>query len=110
MDVMEYYLLLYGVSLGLTLAVELTVCLCFGMRKKEQLVLAVLVNLLTNPAAVWLHCFWGLPQLPIEIAVVIIECYVYHKFRSACSLPHPLALSLTANGISWGLGVVLQML
>lgn len=107
---MKYYLLMYGLSLGLTLLVEGIVGWCFGLRSREQMVLLVLVNILTNPAAVWLHVFAGVPQIPIEISVVMIECYVYHIFRKTHQLPHPLLLSLTANGISWGLGLLIQML
>lgn len=107
---MLYYPLMFGVSLGLTLVIEGLVGLCFGMRTREQLLLLVLVNVLTNPAAVWLCNGLGMPQIPIEILVVIIEYYVYHSFRKSHSLPHPLLLSLTANGVSWGLGIILQLL
>ena len=103
---MKYILLLYGISFGLTLLIEFPVCYAMGLRKRDQLELVFLVNLLTNPAAVWLHTSAGIPQIPVEILVVIIEYYVYHQFRQA----HPLRLSLLANGISWGLGILLQML
>lgn len=106
---MDYCLQMFGFSLGLTLLTELTVGWCFGLRAMKQIRLLILVNLLTNPAAVWLHSFWRVPQLSIEIAVVIIEYYVYRLFRTEAAIAHPLALSLTANGISWGLGIVLQL-
>lgn len=105
---MIHYLQMFGVSLGLTLVVELIVFLCFQLRRREQILLAVLVNLLTNPAAVWLHHFLGIPQIPIEILVVITECYVYHTFRQTHRISNPLLLSLTANAASWGLGVLIQ--
>lgn len=107
---MRYYLLMFGSSLGVTLLIEGVVGWCFGLRNREQLLLLLLVNVLTNPAAVWLHTFVGIPQIPIEIAVVIIECYVYQIFRKSHAIPHPLLLSLTANGVSWGLGLLIQML
>ena len=103
---MTFVLLMYGISFALTLLIELPVCYLMGLRSREELELVFLVNLLTNPAAVWLHSSAGIPQIPIEVLVVIIECYVYHQFRQ----PHPLRLSLLANGISWGLGLVLQMI
>ena len=103
---MRLILLMYGISFGLTLLIELPVCYLLGLKSRDQLELVFLVNLLTNPAAVWLHSSAGIPQIPIEVLVVIIECYVYHQFRQ----PHPLRLSLLANGISWGLGLVLQMI
>lgn len=107
---MKYYLLLFGLSLGLTILIEGIVGWCFGLRSRKQMVLLILVNLLTNPAAVWLHAFAQVPQIPIEIAVVIIECYVYHIFHKSHHLPHPLLLSLTANSVSWGLGLLIQTL
>ena len=103
---MKDLLLMYGISFGLTLLIELPVCYLMGLRSREELELVFLVNLLTNPAAVWLHSTLGLPQIIIEVLVVIIECYVYRQFKQS----HPLRLSLLANGISWGLGLVLQML
>lgn len=103
---MKYILLLYGISFGLTLLIEFPVCYLMGMKRQDQLELVFLVNLLTNPAAVWLHTTAGLPQIPVEILIVITEYYVYRQFRES----HPLRLSLLANGISWGLGVLLQML
>lgn len=103
---MKYILLMYGISFGLTLLLELPVCYLLGMRHRDQLELVFLVNLLTNPAAVWLHTSAGIPQIPVEILVVIIEFYVYHQFKQPC----PLLLSLVANGVSWGLGLVMHML
>ena len=99
-------LLMYGISFGLTLLIELPICWLLGLRSREQLELVFLVNLLTNPAAVWLHTSAGFPQIPVELLVVIIEFYVYRQFNQPC----PLRLSLTANGVSWGLGFVLQLL
>lgn len=103
---MRLILLMYGISFGLTLLIELPVCYLLGLRSRKELEVVFLVNLLTNPAAVWLHSTLGLPQIFIEVLVVIIECYVYRQFRQT----HPLRLSLLANGISWGLGLLLQML
>lgn len=103
-----YYWKLFGISLGLTLSAELIVGWLFGLRHKKQMILLALVNVLTNPAAVWLHVFAGVAQIQIEILVVIIECYVYHLFQRERNIPHPLLLSLTANGVSWGLGLLIQ--
>ena len=43
-----------AISLALTLAVEVPVAFCWGLRRRD-LLLCVLVNLLTNPAVVLLH-------------------------------------------------------
>ena len=103
---MSYIIIMYGLSFLLTLLIELPICYAWGLRSRDKIELAFLVNLLTNPAAVWLHTSAGIPQIPVEILVVLIECYVYRQFKQS----HPFALSLTANGISWGLGLVLQLL
>lgn len=96
----------FGISLALTLILELPVAWFFGMR---DLKLAVLVNVLTNPAAVLLHLL-GIPQIPIEIGVVLVEWAVYRSFASEENwhIRHPAALAIVANGISWMVGVLLQ--
>ena len=98
---------MFAVSFALTLLIEFAVFLCFGLRSRRCLKLLLLVNLLTNPAAVLLH-WLGIPQIPIEIAVVLVEWQVYRPFSQ--EIPHPFALSLTANGVSWGLGLLIQFL
>ncbi|MBR2046968.1 MAG: hypothetical protein IJ960_00040 [Oscillospiraceae bacterium] len=103
---MSLIIIMYGMSFLLTLVIELPICYAWGLRSRDALELAFLVNLLTNPAAVFLHTSVGIPQIPVEILVVIIECYIYRQFK----IKHPFLLSLAANGVSWGLGVVLQML
>lgn len=81
------------------------------------LALVVLVNLLTNPAAVLL-CWLGkvyLPQvlawpvqLAVEAGVVAVEAYVYRRFagKSGWRIGRPVALAVTANLCSWLLGVL----
>lgn len=81
------------------------------------LALVVLVNLLTNPAAVLL-CWLGrvyLPQalawpvqLTVEAGVVAVEAYVYRCFagKSGWRIGHPVALAFTANLCSWLLGIL----
>ena len=98
---------MFAVSLALTLIIEFLVFLCFGQRSRRCLKLLLLVNLLTNPAAVLLH-WLGIPQMPIEISVVLAEWQIYRQFSEDFS--HPFALSLTANGVSWGLGLLIQFL
>ena len=98
----RYLFELFGVSLGLTLVIELAVGALLGMRTGRQILLVILVNVLTNPAAV-LACWLGAPQLPVEVVVVIVEAVVYRWFEQ----PHPLGKSLIANGISWACGLIL---
>ena len=59
----------FAVSLGLTLLLELPVAYYWGLRSRHDLTVAVLVNVLTNPAVVllngllsaapwWCSCRW----------------------------------------------------
>ena len=105
----SYLLEMFGISLALTLLLELPVGYCFGYRNRKLLFLVCLVNVLTNPAAVLLH-WLGFTQIPIEIVVVILEAMIYHWFsKDKCwTVPQPLLFAVTANGISWGFGILIQ--
>ena len=107
---MRFLLEMFGVSLGLTWLIELPVGFVLGMRGGRNILLMLLVNLLTNPAAVLL-CFLGIPQLPVEIAVVIVEVLIYYWFSrdENWKIPHPVGLGIGANVISWVSGILLQM-
>ena len=94
-------------SLGLTLAVEVPLAWLGGLRTRHWVGLAVLANCLTNPAVVWLH--WALGPasvLPLELAAVLVEGGLYR----ACGAParHPFFFSLALNGLSYGLGILIQ--
>ena len=45
---------MFAISLALTLIIELIVARCWGFQTKKELLLVILVNILTNPAAVFL--------------------------------------------------------
>jgi len=104
-----YFLEMFGVSLGLTLLLELPVGFCMGMRKGKYLALMVLVNILTNPAAVMI-CWLGGVEPLVELVVVIVEAAIYKWFSNddRWNIAHPLLLSAAANGFSWITGVFLQ--
>lgn len=106
----------FGLSLGLTLFVECGIALLFGIRGRDHLLL-LLVNILTNPAVVYLNLLFVslLPdtsvlawQLPLEIAVVAIEGWLYA--RLARSVRSPWVFAAVANGFSYGLGLMLGWL
>lgn len=105
----RYLFKMFTLSLGLTLLVELPVGWCLGLRRKKYLMLMVLVNVMTNPAAV-LACRLGCPQLPVELVVFAAEAAVYFWFSrdKNWEISHPVRLSLLTNGISWSLGWLLQ--
>ena len=105
----KYLLEMFAVSLGLTLAIELAVCMVLGMRTGRQILLVILVNILTNPAAVLL-CWLGIPQIPIEIAVVAVEVGIYYCFskEERWNITHPVLLSAALNILSYSAGLLIQ--
>lgn len=106
---MRYLLEMFSVSLVLTWLIELTVAAVMGLRDGKSVLLVLLVNLLTNPAAVLL-CHLGIPQLPVELAVIAVEAWIYTSFSKddRWNIPNPMVLSVAANLIAWFAGILLQ--
>lgn len=105
----KYLLEMFGISLGMTLLIELPISRVMGMRGRKFLLLVVLVNILTNPAAVLLH--WvGFSQIPVELGVIALEAAVYFWFSrdDRWNIPHPVRLSVISNATSWILGLLIQ--
>ena len=92
----------FAMSLGLTLLFELPIAYLWGLRKRELLTVLA-ANLMTNPMAVALH-LCGIPQIPIEIGVVLAEGAAYSLHFEK----RPWLLALVSNAISWGIGLILQ--
>lgn len=100
--------IILGLSLGLTLLFELPVAWVWGLRGRD-LTLAVLVNVLTNPAVVLLHQFfpaWG-ATLALEVGAVLVEGWYYQRF--GLHTPRPWLLSLSANALSFGAGLLINL-
>ncbi len=118
----RYLTEMFGVSLALTIIIELAVmgiCGNWIARDRRRALLVVLVNILTNPPAVllgWLGRLWLPPplRLPLEIVVemgvVAVEAYVYRSFaeKEEWRVAHPVKLAAAANLCSWGLGRLLS--
>lgn len=112
-----YLVRMFGISLMLTIVTELAIAFLLGLRKRENMLLVLLVNVLTNPPAVlcnWL-CRMYLPdyhripvQLVIEAVVVIMEAFVYCLFArdERRQIKRPVLLAFAANGCSWLLGLL----
>ena len=101
----------FAVSLGLTLLLEVPVAYCWGLRSRHDLTVAVLVNVLTNPAVVLLNGLlsaapWWAVQLPLEAATIAVEGFCYRHCGE--NIRRPYLLSLCANCISYGAGLVLN--
>ena len=132
-----YFLRMFGISLGLTLLIEVSFFSAFDLRQKRglfrssceeerdlsedagfrPLIVVFLVNVLTNPAAVFLcyvvqnvlpRSFYYPLQILIEILVVLTEGLIYRSFRGETrSFRRPFLLSLILNILSYGTGLVL---
>lgn len=90
-------------SLGLTLLLELPAAFLWGLRKRE-LVTVLAANLMTNPLAVALHLA-GVPQIPIELGVVLAEGWAYRLHFEK----RPVLLAIVSNVLSWGVGILIQL-
>ena len=91
----------FALSLGLTLLFELPVAYLWGIRRRG-LVTVLAANVMTNPLAVALHLA-GIPQVPIEAGVVLLEGAAYSLHFEK----RPWLLALVSNALSWGLGLLL---
>ena len=93
---------IFALCLGLTLLIELPVAYLWGLRQRE-LVTVLMANVMTNPLAVALH-LCGIPQVPIELGVVLAEGLAYRLHFDK----RPCLLSLVSNAVSWGIGLLLN--
>lgn len=115
-----YLIRMFGVSLALTVVIECAIAFLFRVRGRKEVLLVVLVNLLTNPPAVLCNWLFGLylpdwPKIPvqlgIETVVILTEALIYRSFAKddGWAVGRPVLLSVTANGCSWLLGLILQV-
>ncbi len=107
---MELFLSL-AVSLALTLALEFSFALLWGVRRQD-LPLAALANCLTNPPVVLCHTLAAtyVPALllpataALELGAVLAEGYLY---RTRSEIKFPWLFSLCANLFSFTAGLFL---
>lgn len=118
---MNLYLLeMFGVSLLLTLIIELIVAGLFRISFGKDILVVILVNVLTNPVVVLLYWLWRvyLPmvnicwiELPMECLVVLGEYWIYKSMAAGgWHCEKPFRFSLAANGASWLTGVLLVLI
>ncbi|MCL2694794.1 MAG: hypothetical protein FWE69_00520 [Clostridiales bacterium] len=111
---METLALAFGLSLGLTLLIELGVALLWRVPRRD-LWLVVLVNILTNPPVVLLAILSRdilrlsplLCYPVLEGLAVWTEGAVYKRFSH---IRRPYLFSLLANAVSFFIGFLLQRL
>lgn len=105
-----------AVSLALTLVLEEGFALAWGLRGRRELVLAALVNCLTNPPVVLLYHTavgpWGWGPVPVTIALEAAAVLVEWRCWRALSdeVKRPFLFSLLCNGFSYGVGCMLNLL
>ena len=102
-------------SLALTLAAELTAALILGLRRRDEAQTVVLMNLATNPPAVFFitlaRKFW--PPGPALALFIGLELLVWLAemalLAAGTGLPRGRAAlySLVLNGVSCALGLLL---
>ncbi|MBR0086586.1 MAG: hypothetical protein IJL98_02475 [Lachnospiraceae bacterium] len=116
---MNYYVQMFGISLGLTLLFEMTLAFILGVREKRSLAVVFLVNVLTNPAAVFLsyavsvyaYRFLVPVQLFSEVLVVLIEGIIYNGFDiRGRRVKNPFLLSLILNAFSYSAGLLINLI
>lgn len=95
---------IFALCLGLTLLIELPIAYLWGLRGQELLTVLA-ANVMTNPLAVALH-LCGIPQVPIELGVVLAEGFAYRLHFDK----HPLSLAIVSNAVSWGIGLLLPFI
>ena len=101
------------ISLLLTLFLETGFALVFKKRKRD-LLLTVLVNIVTNPpvvlfswlAGVYMAKYVVFIKIVLEILAILIEAFYYKKYGD--EFHRPFLFSLGANSFSFGTGFILN--
>ena len=110
--------LLYSLGISLILTLILEVCFLYicRIRDKKDRILLILVNILTNPLAVmsYVIVFRYSNMNPIAV-VTVLELFAvlteghYYKAYSR-TIRHPMLFSLGANLFSYSIGQLLNLL
>lgn len=95
----------FAISLGLTLLFEVPFAWAWGLRSRYNIIVAVLVNLLTNPAVVLLKAL-GIPILLLEGVAIAVEAACYGLCGE--EIHRPVLLSVYANVFSYSMGLILN--
>ncbi len=111
----EHIFLSLSASLLLTVSLELLFALLFKIRGRT-LIIVILVNILTNPAAVVLFLllcrhfsFSALAVVPVLEAVAFLTEALIYKTRCR-SIQHPFMFALGANLFSYICGAIIGTL
>ena len=108
---------MFAVSLGMTIVLEALVMIVLGEHSKKNMLLLLLINIFTNPMAVYLAYVGNyltrlsdvVIQLPIEILVILVEVGIYKWFSKDknWNIKKPILLGTLANIVSWSVGLMM---
>ncbi len=108
---------MFVISFGATLVLEALIMVLMGEHSKRNFLLLLLINILTNPMAVYLSYVGKilidipeiLIQLPIEIGVILVEAWLYVWFSKdeKWTIKRPIFLGISANVFSWSIGLMM---
>ena len=108
---------MFVISFVATLVLEALVMVLMSEHSKSNFLLLLLINILTNPMAVYLSYVGKilvdipeiLIQLPIEIGVVLVEAgiYVWFSKDEKWTIKRPIFLGILANIFSWSIGLMM---
>ena len=111
---MKEIILVFAVCLILTIILEESAALIIGIRKRFDLAVILLVNVLTNPIVVFTGMVMGsytrIPRVVyitfLELAAFITEALIYRKLLYTKKLS-PFILSLILNSVSFFIGTTI---
>ena len=111
-----YLLKIISSSLIFTIILELGLALIFKIKNKDDIIIIVLVNVVTNPIVVvfpyLLGIFYGntgryVLLLILEILTVFFEGFIYKKYLKFKSI-NPYVLSILLNVTSYFIGIFIN--
>jgi|GEM_PF-830772 putative periplasmic phosphate-binding protein len=106
------------ISLILTIFIELLISILIGIRKRNDIISIIVVNVLTNPIVVFISSvlksfkitilYWGFVVI-IELIIVFIEGKIYEKILNFKKISG-YKLSFINNSISFTIGLIIAIL
>ena len=106
------------ISLILTIIIELLISLVMGIRKKNDIITIIVVNILTNPIVVFIAnllnnyknvlLYWSIVII-MEFIVIFIEGKIYEKILKYNKISG-FILSFINNAISFSFGLIIAIL
>ena len=105
-------------SLFLTEIIELTLAVFFGVRKRIDIFVVILANIVTNLPVVFTMnmlmgdiskvLYFGI-MFVLEILVFLIECFIYYRLKVESKFG-PFKLSFVLNLVTTVIGVILHII